>query len=183
MGTGKQRRKRFYNPAKIVDAPEHHALARSMGLLTIGTWEHQARSVSQRIEDFVRAFQIGSSSPFVPEAFLERAIQESAKLPAQLWIQVLRELIASGPVPEMERTAVPVYVIGGVADSVFSADEQRALARAIPHAQLRLEPGIGHALHWEKPELFVELMDKAMSQLTLFHLHMTQTLMHQPFFQ
>ncbi len=44
-------------------------------------------------------------------------------------------------------------------DAVFTVDEQTALARQYPFAQLRLIDDVGHALHWEQPEVFVrELM-------------------------
>jgi pimeloyl-ACP methyl ester carboxylesterase len=41
---------------------------------------------------------------------------------------------------------------------VFSTAEQEALVRLIPSAEIRIEPGIGHSLHWEDPERFVALM-------------------------
>jgi non-heme chloroperoxidase len=100
-------------------------------------------------ESFVREFQTSSSSPSLPESFLAGMMRESSRLPTHLWMQVLEELIASGPVPAIDRIGVPVSVVGGDADSVFSADEHRCLAHVILHARLCPEPGVGHALHWE----------------------------------
>jgi hypothetical protein len=42
----------------IVDAPEHHAYARAMGLLTWSTWDTDLRPVSERIKDFLQAYPI-----------------------------------------------------------------------------------------------------------------------------
>jgi pimeloyl-ACP methyl ester carboxylesterase len=48
-----------------------------------------------------------------------------------------------------------VLLIGGDADAVFAVHEQRALAAKIAGASLRLLEGVGHAPHWEVPEIFV----------------------------
>lgn len=44
-----------YDASKIVDAPEFHDLARSLGTLTWGTWDHSTRSFEERLSDFVAA--------------------------------------------------------------------------------------------------------------------------------
>lgn len=44
-----------YDASKIVDAPEFHDLARALGTLTWGTWDHLARSFEERRSDFIAA--------------------------------------------------------------------------------------------------------------------------------
>ncbi len=55
MGSGKQPR-RFYNPSHLEDAPEHYELARALGTLTVDTWDHETRSLAERIMDFRCAY-------------------------------------------------------------------------------------------------------------------------------
>src|SRR2546426_143312 len=44
-----------YSVADIVDAPEHYAYARAMGLLTWGTWDVGERPVEERLGDLLQA--------------------------------------------------------------------------------------------------------------------------------
>ncbi len=44
-----------YDPSKIVDAPAFHDLARSLGALTWGTWDHSKRTFEERKRDFITA--------------------------------------------------------------------------------------------------------------------------------
>ena len=40
--------------------------------------------------------------------------------------------------------------------NVFSVNEQTALAREFPNVELLIIDGIGHTLHWERPQRFVD---------------------------
>jgi pimeloyl-ACP methyl ester carboxylesterase len=46
---------------------------------------------------------------------------------------------------------------------LFPREEQERLARAIPHATLRVYPDTGHAGHWERPEWVVRDLEAFMS--------------------
>jgi hypothetical protein len=46
----------LYDPDDIVDAPEHYALSKALGILTWDIWDHEERSVGERKRDFVTAF-------------------------------------------------------------------------------------------------------------------------------
>jgi hypothetical protein len=46
----------LYDPDDIVDAPEHHALSKALGILSWDIWDHAVRPVSERRRDFVTAF-------------------------------------------------------------------------------------------------------------------------------
>jgi pimeloyl-ACP methyl ester carboxylesterase len=43
----------------------------------------------------------------------------------------------------------------GERDTIFPRSEQDALLAMLPSATLKLYPETGHALHWERPEMFV----------------------------
>jgi hypothetical protein len=49
-------RSEHYDPATLLDAPEHHAYSRAVGILTWGIWDHAVRPVGDRIQDFLIAF-------------------------------------------------------------------------------------------------------------------------------
>ena len=65
-GQPKQGEKAHYDPAAIVDAPEHYEYSRAMGILTWGTWDHEARPLEQRIAEFVSAYPPTNSVKFTP---------------------------------------------------------------------------------------------------------------------
>jgi hypothetical protein len=48
----------------IVDAPQHHAYARAMGLLTWGTWDAEKRPFEERLKDFLQAYPPNAPARF-----------------------------------------------------------------------------------------------------------------------
>lgn len=100
---------------------------------------------------FIREFQMSCVQRDVPEEFMDRVIEESAKVPARLWKDVLAALLEA---PPPAASPCPTLIVGGDCDSVFSAAEQRALADHIPHADFRLYEQVGHSPQWEVPEQF-----------------------------
>jgi 2-succinyl-6-hydroxy-2,4-cyclohexadiene-1-carboxylate synthase len=52
---------------------------------------------------------------------------------------------------------MPVRIIAGARDEKFAAIGQR-LRERIPHAELRLVDGCGHAPHLESPQAFTEAL-------------------------
>jgi hypothetical protein len=49
-------KKPYYDSSQLHDAPEHQALARSVGTLSWGTWDGDVRPVAERVADFVAAY-------------------------------------------------------------------------------------------------------------------------------
>jgi non-heme chloroperoxidase len=106
---------------------------------------------------FAREFQYSTIALPVPEPFMDAAIVNSRRMPAAIWKKVIAGMLVFQPV--LPRADVGALVLGGTRDAVFSVGEQKALARQFPRAQLRLFEGVGHALHWEQPDVFArELM-------------------------
>jgi non-heme chloroperoxidase len=103
---------------------------------------------------FVRAFQYSTIAAPVPGDFMESAIGNSRRMPAHVWKKALQGLMEYKP--RTMRPNVPTLVLGGKLDAVFSSSEQTALAREFRNAELRLIDGIGHTLHWERPQCFVD---------------------------
>jgi non-heme chloroperoxidase len=102
--------------------------------------------------DFVRDFQAAAAHVALPEAFLERLVAESRKLPARVWRDALDGLVAFDDTGELGRITAPTLLIWGDHDATVSRQEQERLAAAIPHARLLSYPETGHSPHWERPE-------------------------------
>lgn len=105
---------------------------------------------------FVRDFQVSTVNKPVPADFMDRVIAESRKLPVRVWNAALDGLMgypASEPA-----IRCPTLVLGGDKDGVFSTAEQEAVGSAIQGASVSIIPGIGHTLHWEAPQTFVDLL-------------------------
>ena len=105
-------------------------------------------------QGFVRAFQYSTIAMPVPDAFMDAAIGNSRRMPAHVWRKALQGLMEYRP--KASRPDVPTLVLGGDRDAVFSVNEQTALAREFPNVELRIIDGIGHTLHWERPQRFVD---------------------------
>jgi non-heme chloroperoxidase len=105
--------------------------------------------------EFVREFQASTAFEPLPDAFMERVVAESLKLPAQVWRGALAGSIAADYSGQLDTIRTRTLVIGGEEDAYCPQDNQRALAASIPNATLKLYPQLGHCPHWERPDEFV----------------------------
>jgi non-heme chloroperoxidase len=115
-------------------------------------------------EKFARDFQVSTVFHSVPEAFMERAIQESLRLPARVWHAVVAGMVASDATAPLGEIQAPTLALSGDRDSIFSRLEQESLASALPNAVLKIYPQTGHAPHWERPEEFVRDLEDFMNR-------------------
>ncbi len=102
-------------------------------------------------------FQSGTCvNPMGPGMTLERVVDESAKIPARVWIGEADALIGYRPAgndgADLARIKAPTLVIWGVHDGICPRDEQEKLVKAIPGARLVVHETSGHAVNWEFPE-------------------------------
>jgi pimeloyl-ACP methyl ester carboxylesterase len=114
--------------------------------------------------EFAREFQAANVHLPVPEAFFERAVAESVKLPARLWKSALDGLLAVDDADNLGQITTPTLIIWGEQDEFFSRAEAEALAAAIPGARLLTYPETGHAVQWERPERVASDLDAFMRQ-------------------
>ncbi len=106
--------------------------------------------------EFVREFQASTAYVPLPEAFFERVVAESLKLPARIWQSVLDGLMAFDDAADLGWIATPTLLLWGERDAIFPRAGQERLAARIPGARLMVYPETGHAVHWERPEQFVQ---------------------------
>ena len=102
--------------------------------------------------EFVREFQASTAYVPLPEAFFERVVAESLKLPARVWPSVLDPVLAFDDAADLRRISAPTLLICGEQDAWVPRTGQERLANMIPGARLTVYPETGHAVHWERPE-------------------------------
>lgn len=108
---------------------------------------------------FLRDFQVSTVYQNVSDAFIERAVSESAKLPARVWKALLAGMTATDPATPLGRSGIPTLMLWGEKDAYMSRSEQDALLATIRSARLKPYPNTGHALHWEHPADFARDVD------------------------
>jgi pimeloyl-ACP methyl ester carboxylesterase len=107
-------------------------------------------------EAFVREFQAGCIQALVPHAFFEAVVATSRRTPARVWRAAVKGMVDDAIT--LDRPPVRTLVLGGRQDAVFPPTEQMVLARRFPRGELHLVDGVGHSLHWERPEVFVSAL-------------------------
>ena len=105
-------------------------------------------------ETFIREFQASTIRRPVPSSFFEEVVAESKRLPAHVWRQSAAGMWNYQP---QWPITCPTAIIGGALDTVFSVEEQTEVFIATERSTLHIEPGVGHTIHWEAPERFVDL--------------------------
>jgi pimeloyl-ACP methyl ester carboxylesterase len=93
-----------------------------------------------------------SSPTPVDEEFLRRQRLDAAAIPLRVWLAVLDQGLAG---PELQATLprlkAPALLIWGEKDPIFGVPDRCSLRTALPKAQVRLYPTLGHNPFWEDP--------------------------------
>ena len=124
----------------------------------------QMRALEDPISpEFVREWQEVNVYNPVPDEFFATAVSESLKLPARVWRDYW-EGVALAPydAARLGEIKAPTLIMWGEQDVVFSREDQKQLAGAIPGATLRVYPDTGHAVHWDRPEQVVRDLEAFM---------------------
>ena len=108
----------------------------------------------------IREFQEGTVHAPIPEWFLEAVIAESAKVPLHVWRSALAGLLDADLTDRLAAIRLPVWIVWGERDALFTHSDQEALVASIPGARLSVYPDVGHAPHWERPREFVRDLER-----------------------
>ena len=135
-------------------------------------WREVIADLSDPVQPiFVRGFQESTLATPVPLPFLNTVIAESLKLPAHVWREVGRGLMADDFSAELRRIVAPTLIIWGDQDGFSDRHEQVALEVSIRSARSIIFAGYGHAPHWEAPDraasdiaAFVESLEAAIQR-------------------
>jgi non-heme chloroperoxidase len=105
--------------------------------------------------EFARDFQVSTIYKNVSAEFVDRAVEESLKLPARVWRELMKGMLATSAPVGLSRSNIPTLIIRGDKDTYALQSEQEALARMIRTARVKVYTETGHAVHWERPAEFV----------------------------
>ena len=100
---------------------------------------------------FARDFQMSTIQAPVSQAFIDRAVAESLKLPARVWREIMVGLMAYEPAVELRRAGIPTLVVHGIKDPYISSAEADSLAAMVGTKRVVKYANAGHAMHWEHP--------------------------------
>ncbi len=93
-----------------------------------------------------------SPTPVDPE-FLRRQRIDSAAIPLRVWLAVLDQGL--GDLADLQRTlprlVAPTLLIWGEKDPIMEEEVRQSLREALPAAQVKIFPGLGHNPFWEDP--------------------------------
>lgn len=106
--------------------------------------------------EFVREFQASTALEPLPDAFLDRVVAESLKLPARVWRGAVAGAIRADYAGRLGAIRTRTLVMGGEEDPYCPVIRQRELAARLGNAELKLYPQMSHCPHWERPEQFVQ---------------------------
>jgi len=113
---------------------------------------------------FIREFQLGTAHAPVPVAFMDRAINESRRLPTHVWRAIANGIVADNRPVGWPQVRIPTLVLWGDRDTYATRAEQTALIEMIPGAELKTYVNTGHALHWERPVEFARDLTRFIMQ-------------------
>jgi pimeloyl-ACP methyl ester carboxylesterase len=125
------------------DDPAMRELAAEMG------------SLRDPITDKVsRDFQESTVASPLPPGQMDAFVAESMKVPARVWNQTFTGFLEIDHVDGLAQLAAPALLIWGEKDAFIPRETQDELLGLLPDARLEVYEGVGHAVHWERPERF-----------------------------
>jgi non-heme chloroperoxidase len=146
---------------RVADA---HA-GRISALVLIGTGYSPVNTVTRELQaalrdlpnpipvEFAREFQSSTVHHPVPPEFFERIIEESLKLPPNLWRVIIDRLLEYDDVAQLPNITAPTLLLWGSEDAIFSRVDQDRLLATLPMARLKVYEDTGHCPNWERPAL------------------------------
>jgi non-heme chloroperoxidase len=115
-------------------------------------WNSSVATLADPIDaGFVREFQESTlARPPVP-GMVDKAVQESLKVPAHVWRAALAGCLEDDFVDGIAGIAAPTLVLWGDRDALIPRADQEIFQARIARCRLVVYPGGGHAPHWEDP--------------------------------
>jgi pimeloyl-ACP methyl ester carboxylesterase len=104
-----------------------------------------------------------SPTPVDPD-FLRRQRRDAAAIPLNVWLAVLDQGLASMDLQRtLPRLRAPTLLIWGEKDPIMEEDVRATLRDALPHAEVKVFPGLGHNPFWEQPAACAEVINAFLS--------------------
>ena len=119
--------------------------------------DQAVRALRDPVPDaFAREFQLSTVHSPVGDAFIDRAVSESLRLPSRVWHALMAGMMALDRPVALGRSGIPALVLRGDEDSFATVAETDALTAMLGTARQRTYVDTGHALHWEQPAEFAK---------------------------
>jgi pimeloyl-ACP methyl ester carboxylesterase len=100
-----------------------------------------------------------SPTPVDPD-FIRRERRDAAAIPLRVWLAVLDQGLAGGNLQQtLPKLTAPTLLIWGEKDPIMKEEMRRSLRRALPAAQVRIFPGLGHNPLWEDPRACAQVIN------------------------
>lgn len=132
------------------------AATEKAGNTPLGDFDITLQSQEQISRAFVEGYQASLLCGSIGDNFFNKVVDESLKVPLHVWQDALHELVLEDHSEQLATLDMPTLVVGGMGDSMFSAENQLLLAEKIPSASIVLYANICHAPQWSNPVTFAE---------------------------
>ncbi|HEV2284627.1 MAG TPA: alpha/beta hydrolase [Steroidobacteraceae bacterium] len=84
--------------------------------------------------------------------FLRRQRRDAAAIPLRVWLAVLDQALVDTDLQRtLPRLVAPTLLIWGEKDPLMEEEVRQTLIAALPQAEVRVFPGLGHNPFWEDP--------------------------------
>jgi pimeloyl-ACP methyl ester carboxylesterase len=105
-----------------------------------------------------------SPTPVDPD-FIRRERKDSAQIPLRVWLAVLDQgLPAATAYADLQSTlprlTAPTLLIWGSKDPIMQEVVRRSLRDGLPHAEVKMFPGLGHNPFWEEPRAVADVIQR-----------------------
>ena len=101
-----------------------------------------------------------SSPTPVDEDFLRRERRDAATIPLRVWLAVLDQALEDCDLQRtLPRLTAPALLIWGGKDLIQSDEVRQTLREALPQAEVRIFPALGHNPFWEDPRACASVID------------------------
>jgi len=116
--------------------------------------------------DFLHEFQASTVAGPRGAAFVDTAVDESAKMAAADLRAVWEQCVMDDLFGSLGGIEAPAVLVWGDRDDMVPRDHQEALLGAIRDARLVVREGAGHAVHWDLPEAVAADVAEAVARCT-----------------
>ena len=118
-------------------------------------WQSGVSQLTDPIDPaFVREFQESTLAIEVPREIVDKAVEESLKVPARVWRAAFGGFLEDDFAEEIGKITAPTLALWGDRDALVPRADQDVFLKNMAGSRLLVYHGHGHAPHWEDPARF-----------------------------
>lgn len=100
-----------------------------------------------------------SPRPTVDPEFVRKMRLRGAAIPLRVWRDVPDQAFSEDLQRTLPKLRAPALLIWGAEDPIMQEDVRQSLREALPQAQVKVFPGLGHNPFWEEPKQCAEAIN------------------------